>query len=89
VTSGHGQLKLEEKKENKIKKIKVKGTSRSRRTGSGPDSVRHYHLARSPLYQNCKHLGSRRTGSQADGLDAWAADVWITSTWAGSLGHTI
>ena len=46
MTSGHGQLKLEEKKENKIKKIKVKGTSRSRRTGSGPDSVRHYHLAR-------------------------------------------
>ena len=87
MTSGHGQLKLEEKQE-KIKN-KVKGTSKSRCTGSGPDSVRHYHLARSPLYQNCKHLGSRRTGSQADGLDAWAADVWITSTWAGCLGHTI
>ena len=88
MTSGPGQLKLEEKKEIN-KKIKVKGTSRSRRTGSGPDSNRHYHLARSPLCQNCKHLGSRRTGSQACGLDAWAADVWITSTWAGCLGHTI
>ncbi len=88
MTSGHGQLKLEEKKE-KNRKIKVKGTSRSRHTGSCPDSVCHYHLARSTLYQNCKHLGSRRTGSHADGLDAWAADVWITSTWAGCLGHTI
>jgi hypothetical protein len=50
------QLLIREKKEDK----REKRTSRSRHTGSGPDSVCHYHLACGPLYQKCWHLGSLR-----------------------------
>jgi hypothetical protein len=95
VTSGHGALKLEEKKERR-NKIKVKGASRSRVLADTPalaQTLTAFATSTWPAAPCTEIAGTwvagARTGSQADGLDAWAADVWIASTWAGSLGHTI
>ncbi len=89
MTSGHGALKLEEKKKKKTI-IKEKGLLEAGTPALAQTAFATITLPAAPCTKIAgTWVACARTGSHAYGLDAWAADVWIASTWAGSLGHTI